>query len=330
MRCKHRACPPRSWIFFLPLLLLLFAANSRQAVSLTVEAAPAQADPGERMIDERFRVRPGEQLEVRVAYADLDVVTGSNDEARVEVFVKGDDRERARAFFAEQRFSVEQRGDAVRVTSESPQKRWWQSWGRQRRPQIYVRVSVPARFDANVQTSYGDVKVARLEGDHRLRTSYGDVQIEALTGGTIDVNTSYGDIEAGRLEADALTLHTSYGDVDLGALVAGRIEVHTSYGDISAREIEGPATLSTSYGDIQATLRKSAPLSLRTSYGDIALRAPASYAADLELRGSSVRIASSYDFSGALDKKKAEGRIGRGGPLLSARTSHGDVTLRSY
>ena len=65
-----------------------------------------------------------------------------------------------------------------------------------------------------------------------------------------------------------------------------------------------------------------------TSDGDISITLPENHGADLRLRGDDVRISRSLDFDGRIEDERATGEINGGGPLIEARTSDGEVTVR--
>src|SRR5690625_7896114 len=65
---------------------------------------------------------------------------------------------------------------------------------------------------------------------------------------------------------------------------------------------------------------------LRTSGGSIEIKLADARDFDIDLKGSRVR-AELQNFTGKAERNHIEGRIGRGGTLLNARTSGGSVTL---
>ncbi len=65
-----------------------------------------------------------------------------------------------------------------------------------------------------------------------------------------------------------------------------------------------------------------------SSDGDISITLPSTFGADLRLRGDDVRISRDLDFDGRIEDESATGEINGGGPLIEARTSDGEVTVR--
>ena len=365
-------------------ILLVLAA----VLFLPLSSLAQDSDERERetMIDERFSVDEGGTLEIDVGDADVAVVPGSSSEVHVEVVLAARNlTDKAREYYERQNFSVTQSGNTVRVETD-PRRRINIDWGNWRNhPSIYVRVSAPETFNADLHTSDGDIDVESLNGDISLKTSDGDVTVGALNGDNLALRTSDGDIRVDALDGQTIDVHTSDGDLDLGTLTADRISARTSDGDIHANSLNGDAEIKTSDGDIdidaasgpaffartsdgtitvnelaagRSTVRSSdGDITLRrvegdlnvsgssayirldlfkpgavtatTSDGDILIMLPQNHGADLRLRGDDVRISRDLDFDGRIEDERATGEINGGGPLIEARTSDGDVTVRA-
>ena len=339
----------------------------------------------ETMIDERFSVNEGGTLEVNVGDADVEVVPGASDEVHVEVILAARNlSDKAREYFEKQNFKVTQSGNTVRVETDRRRRIRisWNDW--RNHPSIYVRVSVPETFNADLHTSDGDIGVDHLNGDIRLSTSDGDVTVGELSGNTLVLSTSDGDIQVDALDGETIDIHTSDGDLDLGTitarsitartsdgdirvtslngdaevktsdgdididavngpsffartsdgditvgeLIAGHSTVRSSDGDITLRRVEGDLNVSGSNANIRLDLYKPGAVTATTSDGDILITLPENHGADLRLRGDDVRISRSLDFDGRIVDDRATGEINGGGPLIEARTSDGQVTVR--
>ncbi len=360
----------RRWLFLILAATLLYAS-------------PSLAYDQEKMIDRQYDVGDGGTLEIDLGDSDVEVVPGSGG-VHVEIFLEADNMDRARDYFERQHITVEHSGTTVRVWSEPERRSWdWRSW--RDSPRILTRVSVPERFNADVRTSDGDVRIERLHGEVSLQTSDGDVIVGMLVGEAMRLKTSDGDVRITSLEAESVEIETSDGDLQIDEVTAGRIYARTSDGDVRAGRLRGVVELKTSDGDIRVEavegtsfsartsdgdveideivadrsvvrtsdgsirlravsgaleargsdseidveLVKPGDVTISTSEGDISIIAPAGLPADLELHGDDVRVATGFDFEGRIEDESASGRINGGGPLLEARTSDGDVTLRT-
>lgn len=158
-----------------------------------------------------------------------------------------------------------------------------------------------------LRTSGGSVRVHNAEGDVNLRTSGGSITINDVAG-TIEARTSGGSVTATGIEGVA-DLRTSGGSIRLENISA-KLNARTSGGSIRG-------SFTTFYDDAI----------LQTSGGSIQIDLPRTENLDLELRGSRVDTKLT-NFSGEVERNYIRGKIGDGGPLISARTSGGTVTLR--
>ncbi len=326
-----------------------------RALLLLALAAPALAQPGDKVFGESYRFRAGDALSVTTSSTDLYLRTGSGSEVRVEVFAQGRNVEES---FRRLNFSVEREGDGLVVTTDRKGDRWW----RGNRASFAVVITAPERLDLSVATSSGDVEVGSVEGAVSVATSSGDIELGTVRGplsvttssgdveadrveGSVEVRTSSGGLEMGtvrgaavsfttssgdfsvdRLDAAAFRARSSSGDIEAGAL-AGNAEVSTSSGDVSLGAVEGDLAVSTSSGDLRADLVKPGRTDVTTGSGGVRLRVPASLAADVDLRGGSVRIDRALWFAGEIEDRRAEGEVGGGGALLRVRTGSGSVSL---
>lgn len=283
--------------------VLLFARTNSDGAAHHL--AFTLSDEGERMIDERFSVRAGGTLEVRVADADVQVETTAANEARVEVYLDGRNMDRAREYFRHLNFQVEQRGDAIVVSTNPPRNFRFDSHGG---ASIHVRATIPSRFNADVQTSDGDVVLGELQGRVTIQTSDGDIATQSLEGPHISLRTSDGDIAAGEIRSEEAAIQTSDGDIALQAVVAAKISVRTSDGDIALMRLEGESDVMTSDGDIYVRAFRGPVLRARSSDGSIVAE---------DLVGEHVELRTS---DGSISAKRVDSH-------LQARTSSGDIAV---
>ena len=161
--------------------------------------------------------------------------------------------------------------------------------------------------DLKLITSGGSVSVTDIEGITELRTSGGNINLENVSG-IISARTSGGSINARGIYGEA-ELRTSGGSINLDEISA-KISARTSGGGIRGKFF-------TFYDDIELT----------TSGGNIEIYLPETEHFTLNLRGQRVNT-TLRNFSGEFERNRISGKIGEGGPVLSARTSGGSVSLK--
>lgn len=318
-------------LLFVNLGKALTHAGSGDAPTATVYTSPAEerrvtTPDGERMIDRRFRVSAGDLLDIGVAHADVEIETGADGEAHVEVILEADDMARAKEYFDAMRFTVEQRGNTIEVTSD-PRGHRNRSFDRSGRPRILVRAFIPERFDADVEIAHGDLYLDALEGETEVQIAHGDVRTNALRGESIEFQIAHGDLTAEALQGASVAIQIAHGDVEIATVATENLEAELAHGDITIQAFEGHADVANAHGDIDIRFTKADGFRMHNSHGDIRLTAPAGTPGTLAFDASRVNVASAYPFEGTIKKNRAEGRINGGGPLMEARTSHGDITL---
>lgn len=315
-------------ILVLPALLILGSTLFVPAPA-RANAVPPTPEPRyapEKMIDRTFSVDRGGLLDIRVADADLNIVTTDDREAHVVVWLDARDMRRGREYFEMQRFSVEKRGQTVEVLTDPPRRVNW-SWERWGEINIWVDVRIPRTFNAEIQTSDGDIVLEALDGRVNLKSSDGDIETGRLTGPSISIRTSDGDILTEALSSDDLTISTSDGDIRLDDIEADEVMIRTSDGDISARNITGEMDISTSDGNLRMGNLRGPTIRLRTSDGEIDAETLAARNSDVQTSDGDITLGF---VEGGLRATTASGevRVGLSGDAAAyLRSSDGNVYL---
>ncbi len=112
----------------------------------------------------------------------------------------------------------------------------------------------------------------------------------------------------------------------------GGFEAATTNGPITAR-LTGPdprpVRLESSNGHIDLTLNAAREVHAETSNSSIVVRLPDSIGATVRAHTSNSSISSDFDLTahGAISRRRLEGTIGTGGPLLDLGTSNGSIRI---
>lgn len=125
-------------------------------------------------------------------------------------------------------------------------------------------------------------------------------------------------------------VNTVNGGIDV-AEVRGWVEANTVNGSIVAASRENSVKARTVNGSITArgTLPRDG-LDYQTVNGSIEIELPASANADVSLRTTNGRVTSDFPitFTGDINPRRIEAKLGDGGPELRARTVNGQIRLR--
>ncbi|HEY0946250.1 MAG TPA: DUF4097 family beta strand repeat-containing protein [Opitutaceae bacterium] len=296
-------------------------------------AATAQAK-FERTIEKTFSVQPGGTLTVATQGGDIRVEPGSGNEVKVvarQVFPRADSDAEADEVLKDVEFELTQTGNDVSAIVRSEKKGGMGWFGGGWPPvRVHFTVTVPSRYQVDLKTSGGDVRVGNLTGKAQVRTSGGDVRLGRIDG-VVDAGTSGGDVTLAEGTAE-VKLKTSGGDIEVGR-VAGQATLTTSGGNIRVNAAGNALDATTSGGDVTVAFTGlvTGEVNLKTSGGDITARLAKDSAVSLDAKtsGGAVKAAGVTITikEGGVGKNHLVGDVNGGGPALKLRTSGGDVTV---
>lgn len=278
-----------------------------------------------------FGVSPGGKLVMDVNVGSIEVTASDRKDVAIDLFRKvdargigGQDSEKAELQRHEVTFTQEgnnvivraqRQKDAPRVNNMSVNFR-------------YV-ILVPAKFDADVKTRGGGIKIAELNGDLKAHTSGGSLRFAGIRG-LIDGHTSGGSIELANSDGNA-SIKTSGGSIKVNKH-KGDVFAKTSGGSISVDNVDGKVQASTSGGSVNASLAKiTGECRLETSGGGINVAVPSTAALDIDARTTGGSVHSDLPVTNAAGDKKRNtlrGQLNSGGTPLFLRTSGGSIHLK--
>ncbi len=281
-------------------LLFLTACSTSSAASYDYDRpSTSQSDV---LFDETFDVRSGGDLLVDLGGENVTVRTVSGTRARVTVEGRGRDAE---SEFERRRFSARESRGNLTVRTNPPRTNWRGS--RSRNASFQVTIEVPRRYSASIDLGSGNVDVASMQGSL-----------------TVDVGS--GNVDVANVDGDRIVLDTGSGNVRAQSL-RGRVRIDTGSGNVEVERVEGELVVDTGSGNVEVALHSSTAANIDTGSGGATVRLPRGTDLDVDLDGSSVRIDDALRFSGDIERDRARGRIGRGGPRLRVNTGSGSIRL---
>ena len=160
-------------------------------VLLAVSAAQAAIDSN---IRKTFNVAEGGTLIIDTGLGDIRVNPGAGG-VSIEVLrhAKTTSQSRANDLFNQFDLSFAQEGNNVRVTGKYDNAfRWFNLFGNDL--DVKFVVTVPSRYNLQLNTSGGDIHVGDLNGEVRAKTSGGDLDLARIAG-VVEAHTSGGGID---------------------------------------------------------------------------------------------------------------------------------------
>lgn len=275
---------------------------------------------------ETFNTSSSPSVNVSTSGGSINVIGQNSSEVRVEMYVRRNGRYLDSSDTDLSDFDIEIDSNGSTVYAEAKRKRsGWNLFGSNRNLSISFVVYAPENSTVSGNTSGGSVSAEHIVNNLSLRTSGGSVSVNDVAG-EIDLRTSGGSINIenanGKIDG-----RTSGGSVS-ARNVSGSAELRTSGGSIRLEDISAKMSARTSGGSIRGEfLTFDDDIDLQTSGGNIEINLPDVSDFNIDLRGQRVNT-ELRNFTGEFERDHVEGRIGRGGPMLTARTSGGSVSLR--
>ena len=287
----------------------------------------------EDVINRSFDVSEGGTLTMDVDRASIQVETGRAKQVEVEVLRKvgASDESRAKEILAKYKIDFHHSGSGVTIeTDDHARKSGLFSWLKDAKLRVRFIVTVPAKYNLNLKTSGGSITVSDIQGDVKAKTSGGSLKF-AYIKGPVWGRTSGGSIQLERCTGDADVV-TSGGSLRLGT-VEGEVNARTSGGSIQVKEVMGTINAQTSGGSVSAAISKqpAGDCRLTTSGGSITVHLGENLKMDVEAKtsGGTVSTDLPVTLQGELSKRRLEGKINGGGPLLYLKTAGGSIRIKT-
>ena len=319
---------------------------------LLVVGALSVAAATEENIHETRDAKPGGTLLIDVDFGSIDIAPGDNDKVVIDAHrkIEASSKEKEEEYFKAVPITITTEGNRVIVRAihkhESLGSQLWKMLGHTRTEARYA-IRVPANFNADLDTSGGDISANGLSGNIKVDTSGGDLTFGQMHG-DIQADTSGGDITAkncdgatnldtsgGRIEVTGgsgkLNVDTSGGNVTVLNRV-GDARVQSSGGKLRLGNISGTLNAETSGGSVSAILPSpvAGDVRLETSGGSITVVTPSNAALTIDAETSAGSVRSDLPISGVrADSDSLKGTLNGGGTKLVLRSSAGSIEIVS-
>ena len=305
----------------LKITLVLLTLLLMQVVAFSQERGKITRERGEYIetIDKTYKVKKGGTLYLSSDEGPIDVETWFEDKVRIVVIKRADVRNESRAeeIFEEIEVTIKKSGKDVTVKARTP-------WRRRRRGSVLsFEISVPYKYNVDVETDGGSIRIADLEGNLNVNTEGGSIKVGQIKNGDVKVETAGGSIKIVEIINGNGIANTAGGSIKVGN-VSGDLEVRTSGGSIKLGKITGKAFAHTSGGSIKVE-GGGTDLDASTSGGSISVNY-ANGPVKVSTSGGSISIG---DTKGDIDASTAGGsiRIGESGGKVIANTAGGSISV---
>ena len=336
-------------IMMLKIKGILLAGAIWVALLVLATSLSAGAADDDEKVTRSFNVDYGGTLTVDTDRGSIEVTTTRAKKVTVEItrkvpFGKAGDAEPSANGWEDFEIKFDHSGKDVSIIAECTHGKGWFGWVKY--PRFHFAVTVPEKYNLDLNTAGGSIKIADLEGDVECETSGGSLHISQIKGsiygrtsggnitlkgsdGEADLKTSGGGIDIGQV-AGHIKAHTSGGSINIDE-AGGEVEVSTSGGSIHVNELQGTIRATTSGGSITATISRQpkSDCSLKTSGGSVTVRLADGIKLDVDAKtsGGSVKCEMPITVQGLPAKNEVQGKINGGGPELYLRSSGGPIRI---
>ena len=281
----------------LPLPGQQIRARSAQAGDITHEGRAWV-----QVLHYEVKTRPGQTLRFRSDLGSVRILTGDGNtvKGRLVAKVYTRDEARARAFFRRLGVQAQTTADGVLIRGSI------ENVARSRRMRgrslkLDYEVTVPRRYNLDIETQAGGIEIVPLDGTVQAVTAGGGITVGDVTG-RVMVHTAGGHIRLANV-GDRLEARTAGGHIRVGD-VNGDANLETSGGHITGGRVEGRVIAQTAGGNI--VLRSVAgSVEAQTAGGQISV-GESGGTVQAQTAGGSVRV---YGSRGMVDVETAGGSI---------------------
>jgi hypothetical protein len=322
-----------------------------QLAFLFVAGFALRAETTEDRLTKTFQVKAGGRLVIEADRGSIEVRSADVERMQIDVLRKVTNESRAKAdeIFKNHEIEFSTEGDKVLVHSQMNRDWIGKLWDKARHLQVHYQVSVPKKFNADLKTAGGSIKVSDLSGDVKGQTSGGSLNFGQIEGtvfgrtsggsisvagckGDVDVKTSGGGVSLGDIDGNT-SAHTSGGSINAKKL-NGKAVVKTSGGSIEVADIKGSIEAGTSGGSVAAAISEqpSGDCRIYTSGGGIKVTLAEKIAVDVDAKTSGGRVVTDLPVTTSVPAEPKsnhlQGKVNGGGPALQLQTSGGSIHLK--
>ena len=215
-----------------------------------------------RRIEKRIPLAGYSKAAVIHRYGDVTVIGTGGVHALVDALVRVTSRDRrlAEEFAGKVDIQAAGHGDSFVIATVYPPHVPDPQLGYE----VILNIRMPAGVAASVRNSFGDVRIAGMDGDCRVSNRFGEVEVDRCD--RSEVENAYGRVRLAQTRGLAV-VRNSYGDVDL-RLAGGPVQVTNRYGTVHTEQSADDVTIDNQFGNVFARSDRGA-LSIANRYGDV-------------------------------------------------------------
>jgi hypothetical protein len=216
---------------------------------------------------------------------------------------------------------ISQTGDAVTVGKIADEDT-------RRAVSVSYQITVPAPTTVQANSGSGSVSVTGVGGAVKANSGSGSVTASAI-GGDVDLRTGSGNItlKDGR---KAAALSTGSGSIEATLNGQGDVKANTGSGNINVTGVVGLFNASTGSGSIGVSGKPTGDWKVSAASGNVTVDVPEGqgFALDASTSSGSLDITPPLTVQGRIDRRRVQGTVHGGGPMLRLSTASGNIAVK--
>ncbi|AMY08786.1 hypothetical protein LuPra_01991 [Luteitalea pratensis] len=216
---------------------------------------------------------------------------------------------------------ITQSGDAVTVGKIADEDT-------RRAVSVSYQITVPAPTAVQANSGSGSVSVTGVGGAVKANSGSGSVTAASI-GGDVDLRTGSGDISLKDGKKGA-ALSTGSGSIQATLSGQGDVKANTGSGDISLTGVVGLLTASTGSGSIGVSGKPTGDWKVSAASGNVTVDVPEEqgFSLDASTSSGSLDITAPLTVQGRIDRRRVQGTVHGGGPMLRLSTASGNIAVK--
>lgn len=308
-----------TWVAILAVMLFILG---------WIPAESADKEKHKEKFEETVPLAKEGKVSLKNISGEIEVESWDKAEVRIEAVKvsEASTLEKAKENAAKVKIEVFEEGNTLRIETQYPKLSI-----KGLNVSVDYHLFIPDKAALKIKSVSGDVTLQKIGGAVEVDVVSGDVEVMKAEKG-LDCKAVSGDLELQSIAGDAF-LKTVSGDITLEQM-KGSIEAESVSGDIELSDVSGANVVkgNTLSGSItyQGDINPEGKYAFKSHSGEIEMILPSGAAFDVEAQTFSGDIESEFDIvvTGKFSKKKIQGTVNGGGPLVTLTTFSGDVSLK--
>ena len=193
---------------------------------------------------------------------------------------------------------------------------------------VSYQITVPAPTAVQANSGSGSVSVTGVSGAVKANSGSGSVMAAGI-GGYVELRTGSGNISL-KDGGKGASLSTGSGSIEASLSGEGDVKANTGSGNITLAGVVGLLTASTGSGSIGVSGKPTGDWKVSAASGNVTVDVPEGqgFSLDASTGSGSLDITPPLTVQGRIDRRRVQGTVHGGGPMLRLSTASGSIAVK--